>query len=66
MSKTINQKMSELDELIAWFNSDSFELEAAVDMFKKAEGLAGEIENGLMEMKNTITVLGERFDQDVS
>lgn len=67
MSKTkpsINEKMRKLDELLAWFDGDEFELEKAVDKFKEAEELAGRIENDLAEMKNTITVISERFDRE--
>lgn len=61
---SINEKMSQLDELLAWFDGDSFELEDAVEKFKAAEELAASIEHDLTEMKNTITVISERFDQE--
>ncbi len=62
-NSTISEKMARLDELMAWFESDDFELEAALDTFKQAMALAEEIERDLTEMKNTITVLAERFDE---
>ena len=59
---SINEKMSELDTLLTWFDGDEFELEEAVEKFTKAQELAASIEHDLNEMKNTITVISERFD----
>lgn len=67
MSKTkpnIREKMAQLDELLAWFDSDDFELEAAAAKFAEAEQLAQAIEQDLMEIKNTVTVVSQRFDQE--
>ena len=60
--KTIQEKMNQLSELVAWFESDEFELEAAIEKYKTAETLAGEIEKDLSELKNEITVLKTKFD----
>lgn len=60
--KTVQEKLAELSELVAWFQSDAFSLEAAVDTFKKAETLAADIEKDLGELKNDITVIKQRFD----
>ena len=62
-SKTIKKKMAELDAYVEWFESDEFELEKAVDTFKKAEVLAKEIEVDLATIKNDIVVLKESFDK---
>lgn len=61
-SKTLQEKLTELDELVDWFNNDDFALEDAVERFKKADRLAKEIESDLAEIKNEINVLAERFD----
>lgn len=63
-SSSISEKMTRLDELIAWFNSDNFELEAALEKFSQAKQLADDIEHDLMEFKNTITVVSEQFDRE--
>ncbi|MGE5298502.1 MAG: exodeoxyribonuclease VII small subunit [Acidobacteriota bacterium] len=60
--KTIQEKMNQLSELVAWFESDEFELEAAIEKYKTAEVLADEIGKDLSELKNEITVLKEKFD----
>lgn len=63
-SKTIQEKTNDLNQLVAWFDSEDFILEQAVERFQQAEMLASEIENDLAEMKNTITVIKQKFDQD--
>lgn len=60
---SIAEKTAKLNELIAWFDSDDFELEKAIDMFSQAEKLAQEIEKDLLEVKNKITVIQARFDE---
>lgn len=63
-SKTVSEKIAELDELMAWFDGDNFELAEALEKFSEAKKMADEIEHDLMEMKNTITVLSESFSKD--
>lgn len=62
-SKTISQKISELDELIAWFDSDDFSLEQAIDRYKKANELADDITSELATLKNDVRLLGQKFDE---
>lgn len=67
MSDTNNQaiatKLAKLDELVAWFDSDGFELERALAKFTEAEALAAEIEQELAAFKNSIEVVKARFDK---
>lgn len=62
-NKSIAEKRGELGELLAWFDSDQFNVEEAVEKFQQAEKLASEIEHELLEAKNTITELKQRFDE---
>lgn len=62
-NSTIVEKRAKLQELLVWFESDDFEIEQAIEKFTQAEVLAQEIEKELMEYKNTITVLKQRFDE---
>lgn len=64
-SATIAEKTAKLNDMIAWFNSDDFELELAIDKFTEAEKLAEEIENDLQALKNRIEVVKEKFDRTV-
>lgn len=63
-NKTVQQKLSELSELVAWFQSPAFALEEAVTKFKAAETLAEEIEKDLTKLKNDIKVVKKRFDTE--
>lgn len=60
---SLKDKTAKLDELVAWFNGDDFTLEEALDMFKAAEKLAAEIEHGLVELKNEVHIVKEKFDE---
>ena len=62
--KTVQEKMTELSELVAWFQSPAFSLEEALETYKKAELLAEEIEKELSKLKNDITVVKKKFDSD--
>lgn len=61
-SKTIDEKRRELDELLAWFESDDFKLEEAIEKFESASKLADEITAELDEYKNKIEVLTRKFE----
>lgn len=62
-NSTLSQRIAALDDLIAWFDSDEFKLEEAMDKFKQAEQCADEIGVELAEFKNEIVVLKQKFDQ---
>ena len=64
-NSTVQQKLSDLSELVAWFQSSDFALEEAVEQYKKAEALATEIEADLAHVKNDIQVIKQRFDQEM-
>jgi len=61
-NKSIQEKTTELTELVAWFDSDEFTLEQALNKFKIAEKLAVEIEHDLLSLKNEITIVKQKFD----
>lgn len=63
-SETVAKKLARLSELVAWFESDDFVLEEAVERFKTAQKLADEIESDLANLKNEIIVLKKKFDQE--
>lgn len=62
--KSVQDKITELSELVAWFDSDDFTLETALDKFKQAEGLAVEIEKDLLSLKNDIQLVKQKFDSE--
>lgn len=59
--KTIEQMMAELNERIAWFQGDDFNLDEAKQRFVEAQQLAKEIAATLDDMQHDITVLSEDF-----
>lgn len=61
---TIAQKIARLDELVAWFDGDDFELEQSIEKFKEAELLAKEIEHDLNELKNSVEIIDKSFDRE--
>jgi exonuclease VII small subunit len=62
---TIAEKTASLNELLAWFDSDDFELERALDVFTKAEKLAEEIEHDLLNLKNNIEIVKAKFSETI-
>jgi exodeoxyribonuclease VII small subunit len=63
-NKSVQEQLSELSDLVAWFQSPSFKLEEAFDKFKQAEALAEEIEKDLTKLKNDIKVVKKKFDTE--
>ena len=61
---TIAQKLEQLRELVAWFESDEFSIEQALDKFAQAEKLAQTIDEDLSVFKNKITVLKKDFSTE--
>ena len=59
--KTIEQMMAELNERIAWFQSEEFNLDEAKQRFIEARQLAKDITAALDGMRHEITVLSEDF-----
>ena len=59
--KTIEQMMTELNERIAWFQGDDFNLDEAKQRFIEARQLAKDITAALDDMQHDITVLSEDF-----
>ncbi len=59
--KKLNQKITELNDAVAWFQSEEFEIEQAIEKYKTALKLANEIEDDLNGIKNEIEVLTKDF-----
>lgn len=61
--KPLNDQLRELDELIAWFDRDDFDLDEALAKFDDGIKLTEQIEERLGKLENKITVLRERFGE---
>ncbi len=60
---TIAEKTARLNDLVAWFDGDDFQLEQALDKFTEAEKLAAEIEHDLLGLKNNIELVKTKFSE---
>lgn len=56
-SKTIEQKIADLDASVEWFYGDDFNLDEALSKYQAATDLATTIEEDLNELKNKVEVL---------
>lgn len=62
--KSVQEKLTDLSDLVSWFQGSSFKLETALDKFKAAEALADQIEKDLTKLKNDIKIVKKKFDSD--
>ena len=62
--KSVQDKLTDLSELVGWFQGSSFKLETALDKFKEAEALADTIEKDLTKLKNDIKIVKKKFDSE--
>jgi exodeoxyribonuclease VII small subunit len=61
-NKSIQEKTEQLKKLVAWFDSDSFSIEEALNKYKTAEKLANEIESDLSSLKNEINIVKNKLN----
>jgi exodeoxyribonuclease VII small subunit len=61
--KPLSDQLRELDELIAWFDQDDFDLDEALKRFDEGVKLTEAIEERLGKLENKITVLKQRFGE---
>ena len=62
-TKSIEQKIANLDAAVEWFYSEDFNLDQALPKYQAAADLATEIEKDLTELKNQVEVLAD-FTKD--
>ena len=61
---TIEQMMAELNERIAWFQGDDFNLDEVKQRFIEARELSKKITATLEDMRHDIEVLSENFNAE--
>ena len=61
---TIEQMTAELNERIAWFQGDDFNLDEAKQRFIEARELSKKITATLEDMRHDIEVLSENFNAE--
>ena len=57
--KSLNHKISQLDESIEWFYGEDFSLDQAIEKYQAATKLAQSIEQDLSELKNQVEVIAD-------
>ncbi len=58
-NRSLREQMEQLEEILVWFDSDEFELEAAVERYQQAARVAEQIDQRLTEIKNKVTIITE-------
>lgn len=61
---TIQQKIDQLDALVAWFDGDDFQLEQASRKLQEAAKLAKSIEQDLNTVSNEVAQVKRSFASD--
>lgn len=60
-SKSISEKITDLNTKVEWFYSEDFSLDSASKNYKEAVALAKEIETDLDNLKNEIKIIDKDF-----
>ena len=58
-NRSLREQMEQLEEILAWFDSDDFELETVVERYQQAARVAEQIDQRLREIKNKVTIITE-------
>jgi exonuclease VII small subunit len=62
---TLAEQIEQLDALAAWFERDDFDIEEAIKKFEEASEVAESVKAKLLNLENKITMLKERFDDQL-
>ena len=63
-NKTIEERIAALEQAVAWFESDEFTLDEAVERYQQVQQQAAAIQAELAELRHTITVATAQDTQD--
>jgi exodeoxyribonuclease VII small subunit len=61
---TLQDQLSELDKLLAWFDQPDLDLDEALQKFDEGVKLTEAIKHRLATFENKVAILRKRFDQD--
>jgi exodeoxyribonuclease VII small subunit len=61
--KSLRQLIDEFEALVAWFDGDDLDVEAAIAKFEQGEKLAEQISQQLRQAKIKVEIVKKRFDQ---
>ncbi len=60
---TLQQQLTELDDVLTWFDRPDIDLDEALQKFDHGVKLAESAKAKLSQLENKISVLKQRFDQ---
>ncbi|MCL1877174.1 exodeoxyribonuclease VII small subunit [Candidatus Saccharibacteria bacterium] len=60
--KSLKELLAEFDEIVAWFDGDDLDIDAAIAKFEAGSKLADEIKKKLAESKNKIEIVKKKFN----
>ncbi len=63
-SKSINQRIADLNEEVEWFYSDDFSLDQAVEKYKATLSHAKSIQKDLESLKNEVIKIEQDFTKN--
>ena len=61
---TIQEMMDQLEQLLAWFESDDVTVEIAVEKYETATQLSVALEDRLKNAQNQIEVIKKKYSKD--
>jgi exodeoxyribonuclease VII small subunit len=62
--ETLQDQLTELDTLLAWFDQPDLDLDEALKKFDEGVTLTEAIKHRLATFENKVAILRKRFDQD--
>ena len=60
--KSLRELMDEFEAVVAWFDGDDLDVDAAILKFEEGSKLAEQIKEQLAAAKNKIKIVKEKFD----
>jgi exodeoxyribonuclease VII small subunit len=64
--KSLRELMNEFEAVVAWYDDDNMDVEAAIAKFEKGSKLADQIKTQLAEAKNKIEIVKKKFNDNIS
>jgi exodeoxyribonuclease VII small subunit len=61
--KSLKELLAEFENIVAWFDNDELDVEAAINKYEAGVKLSEEIKNQLDSAKNHISVVKQKFDE---
>lgn len=59
-TKSIEEKITDLEQQVAWFDGEDFKIEEAIDKYKSAKEIAEAIQKDIDELKNEVKLINRK------